>query len=394
MPPGAGWGMTRSAAQEILHEYGRTSLPYTVLVPSARYGLYALAKLLMRPGEVVALSPLTCRTVVHSFLRAGVRPCFLDVEVGSGNVDVECLALRRLEMVRAIVTTNLYGNPDRTPEIRRIARDRGWLLIEDCAHVLRTGIGGRWIGTLGDAAVFSFRKYFGVTGGVVATADARMGEEVAKLVAAECTCPARMRSSGRRVQYWLELHAPDSVARVADRCGRWVSRIAAPRRLAPETGGSAGDGDSRFFELPDSASLLRAAASLRALPRLVEERERQAQTLLQRCGLRAGVSSAADCVTHFALPFLTPERDIGLRRLAEAGVQTYYLYPPLHSVFSEEAAGMPLDEGRVAYWSRRVLPVRLGYRPEMESRLISCLEGLASDQPSSELAPVRDCSIF
>ncbi|MBN8730165.1 MAG: DegT/DnrJ/EryC1/StrS family aminotransferase [Acidobacteria bacterium] len=380
--------------KEILHEYSRSSLPYTVLVPSARYGLYALAKLLLRPGDVVALSPLTCRTVVHSFLRAGVRPCFLDVEAESGNLDVECLALRRLERVRAIVTTNLYGNPDRTPEIRRIARDRGWLLIEDCAHVLRTGIGGRWIGTMGDAAVFSFRKYFGVTGGVVATADARMGEEVTKLVAAECTRPAGMRDTGKRLQYWLELHAPERVARVAGRWGRCVSRIAAPRGAAPETGVSVGDGDPRFFALPDSASILRAAASLRTLPRLVEERARQAQTLLDRCGLRAGVSSAADCATYFALPFLTPERDQGLRRLAEAGVQTNYLYPPLHSVFSEEAAGMPLDEGRVAHWSRHVLPVRLGYRPEMESRLIACLEGLASDQPSSELAPVRDCSIF
>lgn len=389
----AGWFKREDSAGLILREYGRSSLPYPVIVPSARFGLYALARILMRPGEAVAISPITCRTVIESFLRAGVRPFFLDVDADTGNLDVACLESRRLETVRAVVTTNLYGNPDRVLEIQRIARARGWLLWEDCAHVVRSAIGGKWIGTVGDAAVFSFRKYFGVEGGVVATADARVASELEALVATQCTHPSMTREVGRGTQYWINLHAPEALARMAGRCGRWLFREGAPRPARCRAEDGTGNLDPRFCVLPDRVSLLRAAVCLRMLPRLVEERTHQARTLRERCGLRIGVNRAADRTTYFALPFLTPDRDLGLRRLAAAGIQTNFIYPPLHSLFPREAAGMPLDVGGVTRWSRRVLPVRLGYKPELESKLIACLEGLVSDQPSSDLAPVRDYSI-
>ena len=59
--------------------------------------------------------------------------------------------------VDAIVLTHIGGYP--VPEIEKISNyciSNGILLIEDCAHSPLTKIDDRYVGTFGDASIFSF----------------------------------------------------------------------------------------------------------------------------------------------------------------------------------------------------------------------------------------------
>ncbi|MEW5632339.1 DegT/DnrJ/EryC1/StrS family aminotransferase, partial [Streptomyces hydrogenans] len=72
----------------------------------------------------------------------------------------------------AVLTTNLYGNPDPAPALRERCDRLGIPLLEDAAHAIGSTVGGRPVGAWGDAAVFSLSKHTGAkTGGFLAVAD-------------------------------------------------------------------------------------------------------------------------------------------------------------------------------------------------------------------------------
>jgi hypothetical protein len=70
-----------------------------------------------------------------------------------------------------VLTTNLYGLPDRVTELRARCDRFGIPLIEDAAHAIQTEVDGRPIGSFG-AAAFSLSKHARRRGGgAVAFAD-------------------------------------------------------------------------------------------------------------------------------------------------------------------------------------------------------------------------------
>jgi dTDP-4-amino-4,6-dideoxygalactose transaminase len=58
---------------------------------------------------------------------------------------------------RAVVPTHLYGLPCDMDAILGIAQRHNLRVVEDCAHALGATYDGRPVGTLGDAAIFSFQ---------------------------------------------------------------------------------------------------------------------------------------------------------------------------------------------------------------------------------------------
>ena len=174
----------QQSLEAIYGHYRRLYLPHVMLVPSARYGLYVVAKELLAPGDRVLISPVTCRTVISALLAAKAIPVFVDIDTATGNIDVSRLAASELNAARAIVTTNLYGTPDQVHELKSIATRRNLLLIEDCAHVLRTSVRGEEIGSVGDISVFSFKKHFNEPGGVICVRSENAATKIQRRIAA------------------------------------------------------------------------------------------------------------------------------------------------------------------------------------------------------------------
>lgn len=339
------------AADAIVEHYRASYLPHAVIVPSARFGLYALAKELLRPGERVAVSPITCHSVIEALLAAAVVPVFTDIELETGNLDVARLA-PLLQSVRAVVTTNLYGNPDRVDEIKPMAEQHGVWVIEDCAHVLRTRIAGRRIGAVGDASVFSFKKYFGEKGGVVTTRDRDLAVRIERRVSAQSRPPARGQDTLRLIQQTLLSTVPVS-ARWATATYRWV--FGTPSGAVHDPPFRASFDPNQ--EQPATASLRRTADCIVREDAFVEERARRIRALRGSCSLPFKAAASADEVCYFAAPFFCSQRDQVIQALKERGVATYFLYPPLHRAFPDLARTSSLNLDRIHEWSRNILPV-------------------------------------
>lgn len=137
---------------------------------------------------------------VAAVVACGARPVFCDVDPGTHALDPAEIDRRVTARARAILVVHLFGHPAPMPAILDRARAHGLKVLEDCAQAHGARIGGRLVGTWGDAAAFSFypTKNLGALGdaGAVLTADERVFERARLL-----------RMYGWRERYVSELHS-------------------------------------------------------------------------------------------------------------------------------------------------------------------------------------------
>lgn len=106
-------------------------------------------------GEVI----VPCRTFVASAtaaMLAGATPVFADVDLQSGNLTADTLRPLLGEKTRAAIAVHLAGWPCDMDPIMELARERGLIVIEDCAQAHGATYRGRPVGSRGHAAAFSF----------------------------------------------------------------------------------------------------------------------------------------------------------------------------------------------------------------------------------------------
>jgi dTDP-4-amino-4,6-dideoxygalactose transaminase len=153
-----------------------------------RMAAYYIFKALDLPaGSEVVFPALTFWVVPEMARAAGLVPVFADVHPETFNLDPAALERAITPRTRAVVPTHVYGLPSDMDEILDVARRHGLKVVEDCAHALGATYRGRPVGTLGDAALFSFQvlKPLNTCGGGIAfTRDRALGERIAALATA------------------------------------------------------------------------------------------------------------------------------------------------------------------------------------------------------------------
>jgi len=116
---------------------------------------------------------------------AGVNLRLCDVEENTLNVSAKTLEAAITNRTKAVVVVHLYGMPAPTAEIMKLAKKKNLLVIEDCAQAVGAKIGGRNVGTFGDAACFSFypTKNLGAMGdgGAVSVNNKKLSEKIGML---------------------------------------------------------------------------------------------------------------------------------------------------------------------------------------------------------------------
>lgn len=153
---------------------------HAIAVDSATAGMHlALITMGIGAGDEVITTPTTFCASVNVIIHAGATPVLADIRLDDYCIDPEAIRRAITPRTKAILPVHHGGSAARMEEITVIAREHGLRVIEDAAHGLGTYIGGKHIGTFGDATVFSFYPTKNVTsgrGGMITTDD----DEVAK----------------------------------------------------------------------------------------------------------------------------------------------------------------------------------------------------------------------
>ncbi|MFC1889070.1 DegT/DnrJ/EryC1/StrS family aminotransferase [Thermodesulfobacteriota bacterium] len=166
-------------------------------VSSGRLGLYLIIKSLgLGEGTKVLMSALNFHVVPTMVRSAGLEPIFADVDAETLNMEPGEVERRIGPDTSAVLVTHMFGQPCDIDALVEICRDRGVALIEDCAHAFGADVGGRKVGSFGDASFFSFEtvKHINTYGGgmVVLKSDSVAGKFAAELAGLPPTTRRRL----------------------------------------------------------------------------------------------------------------------------------------------------------------------------------------------------------
>ena len=148
----------------------------------------------IRPGDEVIGVAAGFPTTVNPILQFGAVPVFLDVELGTYNIDVTNLEQAIGPKTKAIMLAHTLGNPYNLEVIVEICKKYNLWLIEDCCDALGSTYNGKKVGTFGDIATVSFYPAHHITmgeGGAVFTNNLELKQiaESFRDWGRDCYCP-------------------------------------------------------------------------------------------------------------------------------------------------------------------------------------------------------------
>lgn len=158
---------------------------------SVNNGTMALVLSLMAmgvgPGDAVITTPASFIATGNAILFTGAKPIFADIDPKTNNLDPKKVSelLNEKKNVKAIVPVHLYGYPAAMDELLGIAKSHGVKLLEDACQGHGGSYKGMMLGSLGDAAAFSFYPSKNMTvcgdGGMVTTNEDQIADAVESL---------------------------------------------------------------------------------------------------------------------------------------------------------------------------------------------------------------------
>lgn len=158
-------------------------VPHAIGVASGTAALHlALLAAGIGPGHEVVVPANTFFATAEAIMATGAAPVLADVDVATGLLDPEAVEAVLTPRTAAVAAVHLYGQPVDADRFGTLARRNGLFLLEDAAQAIGAAWRSRPVGSLGDAAGFSFYpgKNLGALGdaGAVTTADAELARRV------------------------------------------------------------------------------------------------------------------------------------------------------------------------------------------------------------------------
>jgi CDP-6-deoxy-D-xylo-4-hexulose-3-dehydrase len=131
----------------------------------------------IQPGDEVIGVAAGFPTTVNPILQFGAVPVFVDVELGTYNVQAELIEAAISSKTKAIMLAHTLGNPYNLSIIKALCEKHNLWLIEDCCDALGATFNGQKVGTFGDIGTVSFYPAHHITmgeGGAVFTNNAEL----------------------------------------------------------------------------------------------------------------------------------------------------------------------------------------------------------------------------
>lgn len=170
------------AIQKLEEEFKKyLGVKYAFSFNSGRSALMAILEAMeIGEGDEVLLQAFTCNSAVNPILKRGAKPVFIDID-DSLNLDPLDLRKKITSRSRIIMIQHNFGWPAQIEEILKIVEEGNLFLIEDCAHSLGAKFKGRFCGTFGDAAFFSFGRdkiISSIFGGMAVTNNEKLAKRI------------------------------------------------------------------------------------------------------------------------------------------------------------------------------------------------------------------------
>lgn len=204
-------------------------------------------------GDEAITTPLTFAATANAVVYRGACPVFADIDAATLNLDPDAVKRAATDRTRALLPVDFAGLPCDYDALLPLAREHGWMVIQDAAHSLGAAYSGSPVGALSDMTIFSFHPAKLITcgeGGAVLTNRPELAERL-----------RRMRHHGIRypdpARPWrYEIEEPGHNYRITDfQCALglsqlrklekfWVARDRLARRYRDRLAGSP------FLDLP------------------------------------------------------------------------------------------------------------------------------------------------
>ncbi|WOG26339.1 DegT/DnrJ/EryC1/StrS family aminotransferase [Endozoicomonas sp. 8E] len=165
-----------------------TGLPHAHFLSSNTVGLHLALHMFKTEfgwvdGDEVISTPLTFVSTNHAIVYTNLLPVFADID------ESLCLSPENIEQkitsrTRAVIFVGIGGNTGRYPEVVKLCKDRGLMLILDAAHMAGTRLNGKHVGHDADCTVFSFQAVKNLAtadSGMICFPDQARDERVRKL---------------------------------------------------------------------------------------------------------------------------------------------------------------------------------------------------------------------
>lgn len=161
------------------------------------------------PGDEIIGVAAGFPTTVNPILQFGAVPVFVDIELGTYNIDANKIEAAISSKTKAIMLAHTLGNPYNLDVVTELCKKHNLWLIEDCCDALGSVYRDRMVGTFGDIGTLSFYPAHHITmgeGGAVF-----MNNSVLKAIAEsfrdwgrDCYCaPGKDNTCGKRFGWKL-----------------------------------------------------------------------------------------------------------------------------------------------------------------------------------------------
>jgi perosamine synthetase len=117
------------------------------------------------PGDEVIVPSFTFAATANVVALVGATPVFVDIEPRTYCLNPVLVKSAITTKTKAIIVVHLYGLPADMASISMIAKEHSLLIVEDAAQAHFASINDNIVGTLGDAAAFSFYPTKNMTSG-------------------------------------------------------------------------------------------------------------------------------------------------------------------------------------------------------------------------------------
>ena len=163
----------------------------------------------LRPGDEVITVAAGFPTTLNPILQNNLVPVFVDVQLGTYDVDCSQLEAAVSPRTKAVMIAHTLGNPFDLDAVTAFCKKHNLWLVEDCCDAVGSTYKGQQVGSFGDISTASFYPAHHITmgeGGAVMT----NRPSLTKLIESfrdwgrDCWCaPGKDNTCGKRFQWQL-----------------------------------------------------------------------------------------------------------------------------------------------------------------------------------------------